>query len=114
MQEVISWVTENRMVAGTILIVLAILLPDVTKRLGVPNLFKSIFNWFKKKDLDFDLDDVFGSDLVSDKEKDDFEAIVHLRNRAIELDDRELLEDVKAIHTKFFNAHCDSAANNSF
>ena len=36
----------------------------------------------------------------------DQESIRHLRQRAQEYDDKDLLEDIKAIHAKFYDIHC--------
>jgi len=108
MQEIISWITENKDIAGIMLIVLAILLPPVFNKIKgkLPNPLE----WLKKKDFDFDILSE-EKDQVSETERKDFEAIVYLRNRAIQLDNSELVENVKEIHTKFFNAHCDNASH---
>lgn len=45
-------------------------------------------------------------------EHDDHKAICHLRKRAIQMGNAELIADLKKIDTKFFDIHCEAMKAN--
>ena len=63
----------------------------------------SVSKIFTKKEVVVDIESL---------ESQDQKAMAHLRNRAIVFGNEDLIKDIKAVHAKFYDIHCQAVKGN--
>lgn len=93
MEKILAQITEYKYVIAPVLIVLAVFWPklvSMVKSIDMPSMPK--LPSLKKE-------------VVEDLEVKDQEALRHLRSRAVEIGDKELLTLIRNVDSRFFDIH---------
>jgi hypothetical protein len=100
MEQILNLLSENKVAAGVISILLVLVGPSFAPK------FKEIVAKLKSFVPSFGSAKVSSVVAVSkDTELADQEAIRHLRDRAAEFGDESLIKDIKSIDSKFYDIH---------
>lgn len=93
MEKILAQITEYKYVIAPVLVVLGLFWPklvSIVKSIGLPSMPK--LPSLKKE-------------VVEDLEVKDQEALRHLRSRAVEIGDKELLTLIRNVDSRFFDIH---------
>jgi len=100
MEQILNFLSENKVAAGIISILLVLVGPSVTPKLKpILDKLKSFIPSFRSTKI-----------VSEDGELADQNAIRHLRDRAAQFGDESLIKDIKSIDSKFYDIHAKKGA----